>query len=53
MKTKGDYLRFYKTVLDRMRFDMGLFWKEYQKAAKVLSPKEKKDLDLWIKQQIS
>lgn len=52
MKTTGSYLKFYKTVLDRVRFDKGLFWKEYHKATKLLSPAEKRDLDLWVRQQI-
>ncbi|MCB9224245.1 MAG: hypothetical protein R2780_02240 [Crocinitomicaceae bacterium] len=53
MKKYGDYLNFYKTILDKVSFDTGLFWKEYQKALKFLSNEEKQELDLWIKEHLN
>lgn len=48
MKAKSSYLKFYKTVLENVKFDNQLFWKEYQKAIRYLSKKERMALDHWI-----
>ena len=48
MKTKKTFLNFYKLVLDKMKFDQQLFWKEYQKAIKLLNDKERNELNNWV-----
>lgn len=48
MKTNKTFLNFYKLVLEKMKFDQQLFWKEYQKALKFLNDKERNELNKWV-----
>lgn len=51
MKYKKSFLEFYKLVLDRVKFDQSLFWKEYNKAIKYLNDTEAEDLKSWVKRK--
>lgn len=53
MKRKTSFLEFYKTVLDRVKFDEELFWKEYWKAVKNLNTSEVDHLNSWIANEIT
>ena len=48
MKTTKTYLSFYKIVLEKVKFSPELFWKEYQKAIKLLNDSERNELNIWI-----
>ncbi|MDG1915148.1 MAG: hypothetical protein P8I55_11240 [Crocinitomix sp.] len=48
METKKTFLNFYKLVLENMKFDKQLFWKEYQKAIRFLDESEISELNNWI-----
>lgn len=48
MKTKSTFLNFYKLVLENMKFDKQLFWKEYQKAIRYLNENERIELNNWV-----
>lgn len=51
MEAQTSYLNFYKTILEKVKFDKQLFWKEYNKAIKQLSIRERMALDHWINSQ--
>ena len=48
MKTKKTFLNFYKLILEKVKFSPELFWKEYQKAIKLLDDSERNELNNWI-----
>jgi len=48
---KTTFLEYYKIVLDKVRFDSGLFMKEYRKAMKQLQDGEVDDLNEWLTSQ--
>lgn len=50
MKIKSSFLNLYKTVLDRVSFDVRLFHKEYEKALSFLNRRERQELNSWIQQ---
>ncbi|MBD3636281.1 MAG: hypothetical protein HUJ25_02980 [Crocinitomicaceae bacterium] len=51
MKVKSSYLNFYKMILEKVKFDHQLFWKEYQKATQMLTESERSELNQWVNKQ--
>jgi hypothetical protein len=45
---KISYLDFYKLLLEKVSFDSYLLTKEYRKAVRDLSEKEKEELSKWL-----
>ena len=48
MKTKITFLNFYISILEKVKFDHYLFWKEYQKALLYLDDNERNFLNNWV-----
>jgi transglutaminase/protease-like cytokinesis protein 3 len=48
MKTKNTFLNFYLSVLNQVKFDHQIFWKEYQKALVYLDDNERIQLNNWV-----
>ena len=48
---KTNMLEYAKIILSKVRFDKRIFWKEYRKHRKCLSPSEVSDLKAWVKSQ--
>ena len=45
---KGSFLNYYKTILEKVSFDIRLLEKEYKKAKAILDGSESKELDYWL-----
>lgn len=45
---KGSFLNYYKTILEKVSFDIHLLEKEYKKAQALLDGSESKELDYWL-----
>ncbi|MFC5623570.1 hypothetical protein [Algoriphagus winogradskyi] len=45
---KGSFLNYYKTILEKVSFDVHLLEKEYKKAQSILDGSESKELDYWL-----
>lgn len=48
MRATKSFLEYSKKILSNCTFDKQLFWKEYQKAKRYLTPPELNELNQWV-----